>query len=410
MAEEQPSRVPPNFPVPSYNSPGHLEADFVDQVDLTAAPYSRLAQGTLYSAVQGANKKIADANTLFLLHETMGLGTWPYSIRFWGNTYVETQGQDYDQLWDVVVPYVDTFAAQGDQIGDNRKDIQTIDRQLSKVRTFDPTVLNTVFGSYLNYFADSANLRLPEVLTALTGIRSTASGTGTYSETATGTSSGTTFFLSMHESGEAQGSGSELLDVLIEYTQYWGQDIDILSYYFFLQSPVTATQILTKIQSLTGLTISAKPKYVTKGHSIVCVGQKKSGEGRVKKGFQYSNSSDGASGSTTHGTGKKFDVSCSRHSIRIPPMIHGALSVGGTTSSSQTLSATASITDPFTGTDTSPTIADTVTASLSPTSFSATSVTSIPASGLAILHANVKPYRFGWALVAVDVIDWANLQ
>lgn len=319
-------------------------------------------------------------------------------------------GQDYDQTWDVSVPYVEQEEPAGNSIGTNRIDITPIDSVRQKKKTFDPTTLNPVFSTYLNYFSNTANLQLPDVLVSLTGVESSTIGNGTYSEAAFGSGSGTTYFLSMSTNGSAQGAASKMLDVLVEIKQYWARNVPVTSYFFFLQSPVTAAAILSQLQTLTGLTITAWPKFVPQSHTIITHGAKVSAEARVKSAFQASSSSDGSSSSDTSGKGYSIDVGSSIRAIRIPPVIHGSISVGGTVLDPGTdaVNVTASTTDPVSGAI-SQNVLQSCLAYLSPTSFSATSVTAIPTTGLKILRTDVAPYRFGWARVSADVVNFADI-
>jgi hypothetical protein len=296
--------------------------------------------------------------------------------------------KEYDQEWDVVIPRTrQRVLNSAVNLATNRQDVKALDSVQSELVTFDPTALAAVFDTYLNYMSSTTNLQLPDVLTSLTGVESSAVGNGTYAEAATGSGNGTTFFLSMSTQGTAQGSASKMLDVLVEIKQYWARNIPVVTYYFFLQSPVTAAAVLAKLQTLSGLTITAWPKFVPQAHTVICKGQKFSGEARAKTAFQQSSSSDGSSATDTGGKGYGLDVSTSIRGIRIPPTIHDTINIGGTTSDAGTdvLAITATASDPING------------------------AISVPLTGVKLLRSEPVKRWFGYVMVACDTVDMANV-
>jgi hypothetical protein len=274
---------------------------------------------------------------------------------------------------------------------------------------FDASALTTALTAYSRKFVGSTNLQLPDVLLSIVMVEQYSHGTGTYDEAAVGSGSGTTYFLSMNTQGSGQGSAGTLLKPLIEYKQYWGREVPTQVYVFFMQTPVTTAALLTKLTALAGATVNAWPKWVPQGHTLVMKGEKKNGEVRVKTGFQLSSATDGSSASDTGGKGKSFDVAPSIDSIHLPAMIHGSITVTGTTTASHALVVSASATDPVNGTI-GDSISDTVDSAVTPTSFSATSPATVPTTGLYMMKPTMEPYELDFVRVFAEVVDFANVS
>lgn len=93
-------------PVPSFNAPQHIEATWVEKVDITKSNYTQLPRGTKYTDAAnkgadttspGAKDLIANHPNAYLLREIKSPAAWPYSYRYWGDGETFTNrslGQD----------------------------------------------------------------------------------------------------------------------------------------------------------------------------------------------------------------------------------------------------------------------------------------------------------------------------
>lgn len=318
------------------------------------------------------------------------------------------QGQDYDPQYDVVLPFTQQETPAGSHIGVNRIDIKPIDSVRQEERTVDPGIAAAVFGGYLLAIPSTVSLQLPDVLQSISAIMETNSGAGTYSETGSGFAFAPGGW-SLNIPGRGQASAAILPDIAITIKQPWAHNIPSTRYIFFMQIPVTTTDVTNRLTALVGSTISTWPKFSPVAHTVLCVGQRLSLQ--VNTSAQEQDSLSGASGegySESSGHGYSKEVGVSIKAVRIPPCIHGSISISGTTSDTVDITATAASS---TGSISASESQDgTVAGSITPTTFSATSNdSSIPTSGLRLVNVEGQPYKYGYAVMHAEVVDFANV-
>lgn len=115
---------------------------------------------------------------------------------------------------------------------------------------------------------------------------------------------------------------------------------------------------------------------------------------------------------STSETSYSKDVGIGTQVIHISPTIHGAISIGGTTSDSQAVAAAAAtaLTGDVPVSASTGTISDSATAAVSPTSLSATGgVSAMPTSGRYLVTAQGQIFGYGFAVVHAEVVDFANI-
>lgn len=164
------------------------------------------------------------------------------------------------------------------------------------------------------------------------------------------------------------------------------------------------------------------PVFRPIAHTFTLKGQQISLSQNAESVLQYRWSADGLSfvispwfGTRSDGTSR--EVGTSIRSIRVPPTIHGAITI---TTASQTEQATTTVKadipqviginggPSFAGLDNHPVPqTGTVTASVTPTTISATSPSAIPTAGLYLAEVNGSPFRYGLTRFHVVLVDFS---
>lgn len=300
------------------------------------------------------------------------------------------RGQDYDQQFDVVVPYIETLEDSGTSLGQNRKDINPLGNGKDVVRAVDPDAVAAVLEAYSLSFPGTANLQLPDVLTSLIAVVSTSTGQGTDTTSGSGSGSGHPTFWSYQHKTTMRDSSAATPDVLVEITQYWARNVPTTNYFFFLQSPVTTTDVITKLNTLAG-TVTDWPQFVPQSHTIIMTGQKVDKDTTKQKSEQESANTDPTnfSYSETHGEAIGYDNSVTIRSLRIPPTIHGPITIAGDVTHSTGING--------------------VIGTVRPVYFSATIPSSIPTTGKHLLRVDANPYKLGWVRIGAEIVDMADV-
>lgn len=157
-------------------------------------------------------------------------------------------------------------------------------------------------------------------------------------------------------------------------------------------------------------TVNAWPRFSPVAHTFTLVGQRLSLRCDASASWQDGGSDSSSEHSESGGTGASQEVGLTVRTVRVPPTIHGAITVGGTTSDTQDITASAqAIADAGTGTSF---ISEdgSVAGSITPTTLSATShTTAIPTTGLYLLHTDADPYKWGYARIHCEVVDFADV-
>ena len=169
-------------------------------------------------------------------------------------------------------------------------------------------------------------------------------------------------------------------------------------------------------------TISAWPTFKPEEHTFSLMGQQVSVGANAEASLSYRWSTNAVSyfmspagGSDMEGT--NWDVASNIRSVRLPPTIHGAISLTGGTSTTALAYASATAEIPgvagvggapsFTSITSTTNIAKNATASVTPTSLVATSgTTAIPTSGLYLFDIQAQPYKLGYNQVRAILVNF----
>lgn len=318
------------------------------------------------------------------------------------------EGQDYDERFDVVMPFGIKLEAAGTSIGVARKEVRPLSDEVDQTKSPDLTAIEAVLNSYLLQYPGRVNVDMPDILTGISAVMESSTGEGSQDETGSVAFTGS-YSISQSLRASAQSSATILPDAIATIKQFWGNSIKSTNFQFFLLSPVTPTDITDKLTELLGESVSEWPKFNPQMITITGVGKRASLQVVATSQGSASASTGGSSSTSAGGTGSSREVGLSLKTIRISPTIHAEITVGGTTSETQSISATA--TAEATGLGPAETITDSedVDASVSPTTIPATpGATTWPTTGKYLYRLDAQPYRFGYIQFHCVVIDAAD--
>jgi hypothetical protein len=180
---------------------------------------------------------------------------------------------------------------------------------------------------------------------------------------------------------------------------------------------VTEAAALTRLNSLAGGgTILAWPLWRETTHTFTLKGQSASVSADAEAQQHVSFNDDNVTYTWGKGTGGSKASSVTMRTIVLPPTIHDTISISGATSQEATATATAQAGWATAGTNWPALTTDevsksvTVTASVSPTSLTATpGATAVPTSGRYLNDIRVSLWRDGYNIVFMEVVNFANV-
>jgi hypothetical protein len=317
-------------------------------------------------------------------------------------------GQQYDERLDVVLPFTQQVKdASTITIGVAKTDIDPVDMWRSKARTVDTSAIATVLNAYSLSYPSKINVELPDLLVSVDSLIEQSTGEGASSEDGTHVASGS-FSVSQSLRASSQSSVNLATDLQIVIKQFWGNNIDCTHYHFFLPQPVTPAAVLAKVNALVPGTVVAWPKFNPKIVNISAIGQRASLQVVATSGGSLASSSSGSSSTASGGTGYSRELGLNLQTIRISPTIHPIITVGGTTTDTETITAHADSTSDLSLLYEIDQTQD-VTASVNPTSIPATvGATTWPASGIFLYRVDAQPYRYGYVQFHVIIVDAAS--
>jgi hypothetical protein len=323
-------------------------------------------------------------------------------------SFPQKQGQQFDETFNIGIPYTIDRKVMGADIGDVSKEITPVDFIRADVKALDLTAAETALAAFVLSFPGTTNIQFPDILVSVTGIIEKTQGDGTYDESGSGGWSGQGS-ASLSIRGTGQASAAIIPDLAVNIKSIYGNNIPTMQYLFFLLMPVTAAQVLTRLTALVGSSVTAWPKFVPEAHTFTLVGQRLSLQVTANANWMSGGSDSGDQFATSAGDGFSNEVGLTVRTVRTPPTIHGAISVGGDVADTENLTADASAYADSTA-NAYRTESSSVAGSITPTTLSATSgATSIPASGKRLLRVNAAPYKLGYAKIECEVVDFADV-
>lgn len=320
-------------------------------------------------------------------------------------------GQDYDESLDVVIPFLEkTTDAGSGEIGAAKTDIRPLDIWRSKKRTIDSAAAEAVLGAYLMQYPSKINISMPNKLVSLTAQIESRTGSGAHQETGSVAGYGS-YSINLDLNAQATASASIIPEVVPVVKQFYGPNIDCTHYIFFLPNPVTSAQVIAKINALIAGTVAAWPKFNPETVTLLIIGGDAALEVKATSKGSYSQAADLSSQSSTAGggTGYSRGKGLTIRRMQIDDVIHGALTVAGTTSDTVDLNAYCQAEAVGLGPLEAIDETDSIDAFTSPTSFSATTgATDYPSSGKYLYRTDGRPYKYGFVMFHAIVVDAAD--
>jgi hypothetical protein len=302
-------------------------------------------------------------------------------------------GQLLDKDFRVKIPFtqqVQNFKQGGSSPNLNSAgyEITPIDANSTEDKHFDYTALDAAKLALFWQNPTFISFSVPDELTALTPIFATSKGTGSGTSTPTAVSSGSTWSVSVTASNQGSSSLDYLPDLQPSFKTFDTSNVPAIECYFFTSESSTLASILTLLTTKLGDTVLAWPAFRPALHTFTLIGQSLDLSCNASIQLSASASSGNTSGATNGSTSIANQKRTSIRSFDITrPVLHGALTISPS-SASDTVSVTAGASVTASGSASGTAGAGdtvgpvTITASISPTSLSATSPAAVPTSGL----------------------------
>lgn len=297
-------------------------------------------------------------------------------------------------------------------VGNPNVEITPTDKNSSLVRTYD--IPGADILAFSRSFIETGAIDLPDTLTSPTSVYETNSGEGASSETATGASVGTNPNLSLSITASAQSSASVIPDLQILVKPNSRSVKPVLKVLFYSAEGDTMSDILTRLTAIAGASVTLWPDF--DGAKMPIAFTLKGQQASVSAGATVKQSVSVGDTTTyiqSEGVNDSYQLGSSVKTINVPPTIHGALTISGAPSSTSVdavATATMDAGTNWTGLSQTETASATVAAAITPSSVSATSISSIPSSGLYLykLSGELSPYA-GYATQYAVIFDFADL-
>ena len=318
------------------------------------------------------------------------------------------QGQNYDPQTNTVLKFTEEITDSGEDLGTAAREISPLSEDLDLVRTFDLAQIGTQLNAISMTFPSRTTLNLPPVLKGLSVVWDESDNEGDYSNTYTGS------YANVAIRGRANSSASRVPAWVVDLEQVWATNVPTQTYVFFMTN-ATLGNLLTKLGTIVGGSVQQWPTFKPRSHNLVAWGQS---VGVTAEADLNHNWSSNMGLSTVRGKGGSAQVSSQAVVLKLPPCLHGSITVTETNTKSVTATADlklpfASVTENTTGgytftpageTVVGKTVTGAATGRVSGT-LAPTSPSNIPRSGLYLIDSKVEMYKYGYAKVYAEVIN-----
>jgi hypothetical protein len=323
-------------------------------------------------------------------------------------------GQQYESDVNIVVKYEESVVASGTKLGSPATIVNPLSDELDLVREFDVDAIEEELNSVSLEFPSRTSLSLPPVLRSVKIVWTSSKEDGSYTSTGqvptTGLGSG-----SVSETGSASCSSSVKPDFVVELEDVYANNIPTTSHLFFLKYPVTLTDILNKLATITGKPVLQWPVFKPRSETIVASGQSKSVRVSVSGSYSISaikeigEGGGGAGGGTsimisrTNGKGYGGRTEESVATLQIPPCLRGPIFIQQEGDKTVTGNATVDFNwgGGVAGNENRPaTSVGKFTGGIV-----STSPPDIPRKDLYLIDSKVDLYQYGFARIYAEVLD-----
>ncbi len=333
------------------------------------------------------------------------------------------QGQDFDEQFNLPIPYTEHLAIRGAEIGDDRKYITPINSVLSEVRTVDISAFDEVLSTYKLVFPSTVNIDVPDFLTGITIMLETNLAGGTASGNVSTVRWSSDHSVTIPVTASVQASAVIAGEVIPHMVPFYGIRRTVQNYLFYMPAPVTSAAITARLEQLTDLTVTNwsdfKPGYVT----IVLVSTRQSARSARGLSFHDSSSSGGSNTArvVTNNQEQSLEGGITIKTVRLPATLHGNILLvdegGQPVDVTQQITSDAAATTgevlfpngegilAGTTTTTATAVLRIIASGLSATE----GATSLPDNGLLIVDVDAAPFKYGYVRVLAKVIDASTL-
>lgn len=341
-------------------------------------------------------------------------------------------GQQYDPKWNVVFRFVKKvldYSINGESTrvtgneGNTATEINPMDSAAAEETVYDISAIQTALDDKVLSYAgrtSSGELNIPPILTGITVTYNKTGGNGESLHPAS-----QQYFYAFGSSGSgdlnprstAQANASIIPDLVFTYREIWSNKIPVTHYQFFMPETFTEAEVITRLNTIIGSSVTSWPTFKPEAMNFAVKGMSVSLQQSADSnaGVRFGS---GVSGNYEYGNGYSTENGLTLKSVRLPPMLHGAITIS---SASDTQTATVDVeasTIVMSATDgdgnaitvaaitNNPSaLTATATGSVTPTSLSATSPATVPTSGLYLYDINSDPFGYGRILVRASVVN-----
>jgi hypothetical protein len=346
-------------------------------------------------------------------------------------------GQEYDPRFNMVYPFEQemldynnaTPKASGSE-GNAATDLSPKDQGAVLSRKYDLAAIQASRTAYFRKVPRRIPVDLPVVLTEVVSVVNKSAGAGADDHLQADQSAAFTVTTDYAGSGQAQlsprssANGSASVQIaLAPKLKRFPRVVSAMQYDMFFNGDFTEADIKTKITAnLAGSpSVTSWPNFIEVSDTLISTGQQASvaakadAEAYISASKASDNTTTALSASSAHGGGTSQEVSVTNTIIQLPPSIHAALAISPNTDTADadaeakapraalTFNAGTIVAALTTNTFSK---SKTVTASVTPTTVPATSVTTVPTSGLYLYDWSVDVnVGYGDSFVSALVID-----
>jgi hypothetical protein len=332
--------------------------------------------------------------------ETVEVESWP-----------ELKGSEWDYLLNTQVVSTQQMVVPPTTFNEPNTSYKAIneDRSLKIVEEAPTDALN----SYLISLPTRTDIQMPTVLKSITaywtydssGSDGDASSTGTMPATGGGT-------LECMASSSGQFREAAIPTIATEIESIFGSDIPATIYFFYYNSgngSMSETDLRNRLSSLIGQQINVWPTFKPKAHTIVATGGSVNASAKAVASETILQTIDGVRGNAQGvQTDSSFSRDVNKDIVNLAPTIHRALTVKDANQHRTVgakASARASLGGDFNAEARSNESTGSLTVSVMPSSFPATTPSDIPRSGLYIVDSKAEPFKWGWVKCSATVVN-----
>lgn len=319
-------------------------------------------------------------------------------------------GQEYDPLFEFLIPYTKQLKALGSNVGDAYTDSRPIDHKTSEVTVYSPP--GAAIADKVYQYPQVVTFDVPDELLSLEAVWETSTGGGGYEMTGSGTTAGTTAAISIAPRARANGSTSAIPDIVPEDRVCNGRQIAPV-FHFFLGDTVTEGAIASRLTTLFGSTVNVMPYFKPQRLRLVLQGTKVAVEASAELNISLSVSNSTASYATSEGQGAGADVGNVLRVVTLGPYIHDTIVITGdvekTVGITVAVEAENTAGGDWPGASASASGVGSATGSIVGYQLEATTPSSVPSSGYYAIPLNIEPWKFGYVMVRAAVIDASKI-